>query len=133
MEEAFRVHLLATAGIAAIAERRVDWGMRKQGDPVPAIALHVISDLPDLTLAGVTHWNDARVQADCWGRTFKAARDLGNLLALPVALGGLHGFRGSMSGKLFRIFVLDRDTGTDEDNVGPIHRSQVDLRIFYSS
>ncbi|KQO13279.1 DUF3168 domain-containing protein [Sphingomonas sp. Leaf242] len=133
MEEAFRAHLLATAGIAAIVERRVDWGMRKQGDPVSAIALHVISDIPDLTLAGASHWNVARVQADCWGRTFKAARDLGNLLALPVARGGLHGFRGSISDIRFRIFVLDRDTGTDEDSAGPIHKSQVDLRIFYSS
>ena len=134
MEEAFRTRLLATVGLTTLVGTRVNWGLRNQGDPLPGIALHVIGDIADLNLSGGSHWNDARVQADVWGATFKAARDAGNFLALPVARGGLHGFRGVLSGIRFRIFVLDRSNTTEPDKTGTIlHRSQIDLRIFYSS
>lgn len=133
MEEALRAKLLATAALAALVAKRVDWGLRPQGGELPAVALHVISDIADLTMKGASHWNTARIQADCWGRTFKAARDVGRVVAAPASAGGLHGFRGVLSGIRFRIFVLDRDTGTDTDTVGIIHKSQIDLRVLYSS
>jgi hypothetical protein len=134
MEEAFRTHLLATAGLIAIVGDRINWGLRPQGSPIPDVSLHLISDLPDLTLSGATHWNKARVQADSRAVTYKTARDIGRFFALPVAKGGLHGFRGTMSGIRFRLFVLDSDVTAENGTEGVVnHKSQVDLRILYSS
>lgn len=131
MEEALRGHLLAMAPLAAKIGTRVDWNARSQGDTLPAIVLYLISALPGMNLAGPANWRNDRVQVDSWGRTHKAARDVADIVAAKATDGGLHGLRADFGGVRFRIFVIDRASDTSTDSVGIVHRSRLDLNIWW--
>lgn len=133
MEEALRGYLLAMAPLSAGVETRIDWNARSQGDTLPAIVLHLISALPGMNLAGPANWRNDRVQVDSWARTHKAARDVADLVAAKAADGGLHGLRADIAGVRFRIFVIGRASDTDKDSVGIVHRSRLDLNVWWKS
>lgn len=132
MEEALRARLLATAALTNLVDNRVDWAVRPQGKGLPAVALHLIDDRPQMNLSGSSGWSAARVQADCWGRSFKAARDVANIICRPAGAGGLLGLREKLGGIRFRIFVIDRSSDTDTDGQGAIHRTRVDLNVLWN-
>lgn len=129
MDEALRALLLETAAIAALVERRIDWGLRRQGAPLPAVCLFGISGLPGMTFSGPIAWSRSRVQIDCWGRTFKAARDLGD--AIGGLDGVLNGFRGTVGGARLRTFVIDKRDSKDADGAGALFNRSIDVMVFY--
>lgn len=130
MEEALRSLILAHAGIAATVDTGVDWGVRQQGAPLPGLNLHLISGIPQMKFSGPAGWSRDRVQIDCWARSFKAARDLGDFLAgEPTGL--LLGWRGDHMGIRMRTIVMGRRSGTDTDNVGVVHLSSVDVMVWH--
>ncbi|MEP9401861.1 tail completion protein gp17 [Sphingomonas silueang] len=131
VEEALRALLLSTAPLAALVGRRVDWGLRPQGDPLPGLTLQRISDAPVMNLAGPSGWSRARIQLDAWGRTFKEARDIGDLLAGRGGL--LVGLRRDVAGIRLRGFVVVRRSGTDSTRTDPIHRDSIDLMLTYTA
>lgn len=93
MQSAFRSVLLASAGVTALVSSRVNWGAHPQGDPLPAIVLHTISDAEGLTLKGRDGLSRGRVQVECYATSYKGARDLAAAVraALSAYRGG--GFR----------------------------------------
>lgn len=126
MEEWLRARLLASAGVAALTGTRVDWGARTQGEELPAIVLHLISDIPELKMAGVSGWSDARVQVDCIGRTASSA-----LLTRRAVVVALQAARATSGGKKYRVFVIDGDSRPDTDSAGIVHRARADVRVHY--
>lgn len=129
MEEAFRTMLLETAPLAQLVGKRIDWGLRPQGDQLPGIALLRVSGGLTMHFTGPAGWRRDRVQVDVWGRTFKATRDIGDLLADDGGL--LVGLRRDLPGVRIRTFVVARRGGTDADAVGPVHRDSIDVMIWH--
>lgn len=129
MEEALRARLLGSAGLVAIVERRVDWGIRTQAAPMPAVTLNIITRSATLHMQGPDGWDRARVQLDTWGRTFKAARDIRRLVADP-RVGLLTAWRGDQSGYRLRTFVLSHRSLDDSDAQGPVFRQSVDVLVW---
>lgn len=130
MEEALRDLLLISAPIAAAVERRVDYGVRSQGAALPAITLHQISGNPTMLLAGPADWERDRVQIDCLGRTYKAARDLAD--AIGGRRGLLVGYRGDHKGQRLRTFVMGSRSDNDSDSVGPVFRASIDVMVWHT-
>jgi hypothetical protein len=71
MEEALRARLLATAALAGVP---VNWGSHPQGAGLPGIVLNVVSGNEGLTLKGRDGLSVARVQVDCLGVSYAAAK-----------------------------------------------------------
>jgi hypothetical protein len=126
MEEALRAKLRTTAAVTLIVGQKVDWGGRPEGDTLPALSLRLVDDDTDMKMSGPTGWVSARVEANGWARTYKVARDIGRAVS-----GTLVGFRGNLSGIPFRILPLGSRNLPDKDEAGPIHRTSVDLAVWY--
>lgn len=137
MDEALRDLLLGTAAITDIVSRRVDWGVRPQGDALPAITLERISGELHMNMNAPSGWETDRVQIECWGRTYKTAKDIALLLASPGSLtapaGLLVGYRGERLGFRLRTFVVGRRSDADSDNKAPVHRSSIDVMVWSSA
>ena len=128
MEEVLRAQLLAVTPVTALVGTRVDWGIRSQGATMPALVLHQISGVPQTNLSGPSGWSSDRIQADCWGRTFKSARDVADAASLA-----LHTLRATLSGIKIRVFVIDRRNDSDSDDTGPVFRTSLDLMVWHTS
>lgn len=129
MEEAIRGLMLGASAIESMLDHRVDWGLRQQGAPLPAITLHRISSVPQMNMAAASGWERTRIQVDCWGATYIAARDLATLIAGDGGL--LVGFRGDHMGVRLRTMIVGRRSEMDTDNKGPVHRTSVDAMVWH--
>ncbi|MHA0333664.1 tail completion protein gp17 [Sphingomonas aquatilis] len=131
MEEAVRSLLLETAALSALVGTRVDWGVRPQGAALPAVVIYLVAGGPRMNLAGPSGWSRDRLQFDCWGRTYKAARDVADVIANPTN-GLLVGMRRDLPGVRIRTFVLNRRSDADRDADGPVHRASVDVMAWHT-
>ncbi|TYC93045.1 DUF3168 domain-containing protein [Novosphingobium sp. BW1] len=129
MEEAIRNLLLSHGPISGLVGQRVDWGVRVQGAPLPALTIHQISGRVDMHLRGASGWYRDLAQFECWGGTFFAARNLANMLAGDGGL--LVGYRGVNLGVQLRTFIIGRRSDSDTDSKGPVHRASVDVMIWH--
>lgn len=130
MEEALRAKLLTTAPLAAMVGTRVDWGVRSQGAILPAVVLHHVGGVLQMNLAGPSAWSRDRFQIDCWGRTYKAARDVSNVIAGPG--GVLIGFRSDLGSIRLRTLIINRRSDEDSDGAGPVFRSIIDGVVWHT-
>jgi len=128
MDEALRDLLLQHAPIAAVVQRRVDWGVRPQSDSLPAIVIERTIGIPQMNLNGSAGWSRDRIQIECWGRTYKAAKDLALIMGGKAGL--LVGYRGDHLGVRLRTIVLGRRSDTDIDSVGVVHRTSLDVLVW---
>lgn len=126
--------LLDSADVGAIADNRVNWGLRPQGEPLPAVTLQVVSDPRTVHLKGRDSGRYTRLQADCWSETLIQA------LALAAAVIATLEPPATVSGKKFGNALIDgqRDlgenvgSGSDAQSSGKfIHRQSVDLLIWH--
>ncbi|HMR51187.1 MAG TPA: DUF3168 domain-containing protein [Amaricoccus sp.] len=123
MHEALRALLLADAGVSALVGTRVTWGARPQGSALPAVVLHLISDVPGYTLAGDNGHRDSRVQADCIGEgRYEAV--LGVAQAVQAALSG---YSGTVAGTIFQGIFIDQARDLSEPAV------ESERRLFHLS
>ena len=127
MQAWLRARILAATGMSALVGPRVDWGAAKQGDPMPRIEMHVISDPPDMNMAGPSGWSAARVQADVRARSVTEAKAVADLI-VPL----FNGVRIDTDALRTRSFVLDRSSSTESDKAGIIHRVQIDLQVWHT-
>ncbi|WP_311270493.1 DUF3168 domain-containing protein [Sphingobium sp. WCS2017Hpa-17] len=132
MEEALRAKLRATAALTALVGTRIDWGLRGTGAGLPAVRLFEISGGPRMNMSGGSAWTRCRVQIDCLGRTYKAARDIADILAKPPT-GILSGMRETVSGVRLRTFIMNRRADTDEDAEGIVHRTSIDAMVWHAA
>ncbi|WP_447727276.1 DUF3168 domain-containing protein [Sphingomonas koreensis] len=132
MEEELRAMLLSMADLTVRVGTRIDWDKRSQGDMLPAGVLHLKASVRPMNLAGPGAWARGLVQMDWWARQHKDARDLAEMIARPVAKGGIHGFRGTRSGIRLRVWALSIANDTDTDAKGVVHRARLDCRVWWS-
>jgi hypothetical protein len=102
MEEALIARLLADSAVSGIAGTRVFPGSRAQGSALPAIVLNRISGAPLYADDGEVGLEQARIQIDCWGETYGAAK----LLARAVTA-SLSAFEGTVGMTTFQFIELD--------------------------
>lgn len=123
MEEALRAILLGAGSITSKTGLRVDWGLRPQGQQLPAIALTAINDGPEghsLDGAGVSR---GLVQIDCYGATYGAAKTLSRAVRTLMDGAKTPVFQG--------IFLNGARDLSETDGVTPIHRVSMDFTVFY--
>jgi hypothetical protein len=123
MQSAFRSRILNNTD----AGNRVDWGWRKQGSALPAIALLTISDPRPQHMGGNQATRQTLVQMDTWARTYAEARAVANAaIALVVPADDVGGVR------FLRSFVeQDVDSAEDTDD-GQLARVSVDIRVTHT-
>lgn len=109
MEEDFRAVLLAASGVGLPAGR-INWGAHPQGAVLPALVLNVIDDAQGLTLRAPDGLHQGRVQADCYGATYAAAKGLAR-----AVIAALHGHSGGNFQLLAHVATRDsREGGSNE-------------------
>lgn len=74
MEEAFTNYLLVSSGLTDLVGPRITWATRPQASSLPALVLHKISGAPEYSDEGEAGLFSARIQIDCWGGTYAAAK-----------------------------------------------------------
>jgi hypothetical protein len=124
MEAALIARLLATAGVTALVSTRINWKRRPQAEPLPAIVLHVVSRIPDVTHGGRSGLIVSRVQVDCWGATFGSAKAVAR--AVENALTAQTFTQGSVR---FDAILIDSERDDTTDETTPLFRTSLDLMI----
>jgi len=110
MEEDLRALLLASTAVTTLAGTRVNFGVNPQGAARPNVVLNVIDGAEGMTMSGPDGLSQSRVQVDCYGDTYSAAKTLAR--AVIATLNGHHdnNFRG-----VFHVTTRDtREGGTNE-------------------
>lgn len=126
MEQALRKRLLEDAAVKALVVKRVDWGPRKQGAPLPAITLSYASARRDQHMKGNAKFNPTRVQLDVWGSTRDDVATLREA-AIAALLPGV-----IVSGTEFlRAFVNNIIDRGEDLSTGFLHRDLVDITIWH--
>jgi len=110
MEEELRALLRDAPNVADLCGDRVNFGSHPQGKPFPAIVLNVFGDGEGHTLKGRDGLAIERVQVDCYGETYGAAK----LLSRAVS-DLLDGYRGGGFRGVFKLNSRDgREGGSNE-------------------
>lgn len=98
-QAALRARGIADGPLASLIGQRFDWGERKQGDPLPGVALLIVSDGREQHLKGFQGYQPSRVQVDSYGRTHKEAWAVTNAAldaVVPSHTGNGHVFSRAM-------------------------------------
>jgi hypothetical protein len=133
MEEALIAYLLADSGVQALVQAasgpsRIFWTQAPQGVGKPYATLTKITGLRDTTLDGPSGFQEARVQVDCYGLTFGAAKGLAR--AVEAVLSGLTVTTGGIE---FQGCFLDAERDGYEADASPdkLFRTSLDFMIFH--
>lgn len=131
MEEALIAKLLADGNVAALAGSRIFPGMRPQAAQLPAIVCNMISSNPSYSDDGEDGIAESRMQIDCWGATYSAAK----LLARAVK-SSLSAFSGTVNAVRFRYITIDlehdlQETGSDAASYP--FRTSIDFIVVYDN
>jgi hypothetical protein len=124
MEAALIAKLLATTAITTLVATRINYGRRPQGSALPAIVLHVIDRLPDVTHGGRSGVLVSRIQVDCWGSTFGSAKAVAR--AVEDAITAQTFTQGSVR---FDAILVDSERDDTTDETTPLFRTSLDLMI----
>lgn len=126
MEEEIRAVLLASSGITALAGTRVDFGSNPQGSAFPRVVLWTIDNGDGLNIDGPDGFFEGRVQVDCYGTTYSAAKSLSR-----AVITSLNGYAGGGLQLVRLISTRDtRESGTNEAD-RPF-RVSLDFATFYN-
>lgn len=127
-ETALRKRLLDDAAVKAIVSTRVDWSLRPQGDPFPAIVLTLVSDDRSQNFGGFNGFRSSRVQIDCYAKDYPTAANLREAVINAVVPAGEA--QGVEFLRAFINTVLDRGDQTD---TGFIHRQLLDITLWHDA
>lgn len=85
--------IAASVSISAIVADRVTPLARTQGAELPAVVVQRIGGGPEMADDGSAGIQGARVQVDCWGRTYAEAKDLSGVVIaeLNATMDEIHG------------------------------------------
>lgn len=129
MEEALTARLLAAAPLTAIVGTRINWGMRVQGEPLPALTLMNVSPGRGYTYKGAAGLSGPRVQFDGYAPDFLTAKAIGRALITtleaPLTIGGI----------AFSPAFLDAERGPETEDLGGgqrVERISMDWFIWFS-
>lgn len=129
MEAALIAKLLASAGITALVGQRINWKVRPQGQPLPALVLHKPSGFPDYQLSGTEGLWQSRVQVDSWGLSYGAAK-----AAADAVLATLSGQRFTHAGVRFAgVLMVDERDDTFSAETGTLFRYSRDYQVHHAA
>lgn len=129
MLEDFRSLILADAGVSGSIGSRVYAGRRPQGSDLPAITFHSVSGAPIYADDGEAGLHNSRIQCDCWGMDFAAARDLADLLI--EALSAVRDV--TQGGTTFIYILVDNEQNLEEGGSNTsqyLFRTSVDFEVW---
>lgn len=127
MKTALRSRLKADAGLTALGAT-VDWGVKPQTAPYPAVVLTTVLDDRDQHMAGFNDYRETVVRFACYAETQATAEAVKEAVITAIAPAA------SQSGVSFlraqRITVLD---GGDNTETGFVHRELVQASIWHNA
>lgn len=128
METALISLILSSEDVVAHVGDAVRPGRRDQSDGPDAIVLHRISGPRDYTMDGASGLVQSRVQANCFGGTYRAADETAKALRRF-----LNGFSGTFEGVQFQRIDIDNERSTDDTESPGRHlfMKQIDLLIWH--
>lgn len=89
MQTQLRSRLLADSTISTNCLTRVDWNVRPQGKPLPAITLFLPNDVRDQHMGGLQTTRGPEVQVDVWAETASMAATLREAVITLLATGAV--------------------------------------------
>jgi hypothetical protein len=125
MEAALMAKLLASASITALVSTRINWSRRPQGSALPCIVLHRIDGTPDVHHGGASGLVQSRVQVDCWGASYGAAKAIAR--AVETAVTAQTFTQGAIR---FDVILVADERDSTFDETTPIFRTSLDLLVF---
>lgn len=121
MEQALRA--LLAARLPELSDARINWGEHPQDGGAPYVVMHLISVTRDAHMQGPGGMERSRVQIDCYGPTFGAARGLAGKVMGILDFHRAGGFRGILFAGMRQL----RESG---ENAGEaIHRASLDFIV----
>lgn len=130
MEGALTALLLGNAGVTALAGQRVYWRLVPQGVATGSwVVMHRVSGQRDYTTQAPSGLVSSRVQVDCVGASYGAAKVLAR--AVVAAAGG---YRGTVGGMAIQGIFIDAERDDDDSNTGDVatrFRTSLDLQIWH--
>ena len=124
MKTALRSRLLADATISGLVGTRIDWGLRPQGKPLPAITLTLLPTPRDYHMGGAQHTQHYLVQIDCWAASYASAEAV-----RQAVIAEMEPASGSFQGS----FVQRDHDMPERTETGEIHRASLDFKVTYIS
>ena len=131
MEESIIARLLADTSVAALVSDRITPGRRGQAEDLPAITVHRISGGPNYTFDGEADQSEARVEINCWAKTYPDAKNTARAVT-----DSLSGFVGDESPITFRYIYLDAERDFEErgaDAAEYLFRTSVDFIVMFDN
>lgn len=129
MEEALIARLLAAPPLAALVGNRINWGLRVQGEPLPALTLTNISPGRSYTYKGAAGLAGPRVQFDAYAADFLTAKALARALITVLEQ------PATVAGISFAPAFLEAERGPDAEDLGGgarVERVRLDFFIWFS-
>jgi hypothetical protein len=124
VKAALRARLLADGTISGLVGTRIDWGLRPQGMPLPAITLTLIPTPRDYHMGGAQRTQHYLVQIDCWASSYASADAV-----RQAVIAELEPASGSFQGS----FVQRDHDMPERIETSEIHRASLDFKITYIS
>lgn len=128
MEAALLARLLAATALKALVSTRINWSRRPQGEGLPAVVLHRIDGAPDYHTAGPSGLVESRIQVDCWGASYGAAKAVAR--QVEAAVSGTRFVQGAI--RFDAILIVDERDDSFDDTT-PIFRTSLDLAVHHAS
>lgn len=126
---ALRTYLLTTP-VASLVADRIGPAIRPQSEVLPAVAYTIVSDVPGYHYEGEDDLSKARVQFECWAKSYTDARALAEKLRLALS-----GYRGPMGARTVQsVFVEgagDITAGIDGVNSSRVRGVRFDAMVTY--
>ncbi len=130
MEEAFTQYLLGSTDLTDLVGQRITWATRPQASALPSIVLHKISGAPEYSDEGEAGLFSARIQIDCWGSTYAAAKGVGREVMARLSGGGAS---FTQEGMEFQASFNEDEQDSFERGAGgeDLYRTRLDFIIWY--
>lgn len=109
LETAVIRRLLQDSGVSALVGTRVTPGRRDQADTLPALCVTWVSGAPEYSDDAESGLASARIEIDCWAKTYGGAKDLA--AAVKTSLSG---FRGTTNSVTMQNVLLDAERDLNE-------------------
>ncbi|WP_426041505.1 DUF3168 domain-containing protein [Brevundimonas sp. TWP2-3-4b1] len=124
MEPALIAKLLVSAGVTALVSTRINWGRRPQGSPLPCVVLTRVDGSPDVHHGGRSGLVQSRVQVDCWGVSYGAAKAVAR--AVETAVTAQTFTQGTIR---FDVILIADERDSTFDEITPLFRTSLDLMV----
>lgn len=125
--EALRQRFIRSADVAAIAQSRVFWLLRPEGDNYPAVTLRIVADDRPQHLKGFDGARPTLVQCDSWALEYAKAHALAQVCIHAIASPAM------VDGKRFGAaqFEGPRDLSEQLRAGFTVYRQSVDMTIWH--